>query len=439
MTETLHPVFWILGTILLYAAVAFLLVLVIEGFRYRSPIVLAGSVVSLIPAILVVKLVDLPPAPKYFTVPAVVLICLYVGYLAGPRRVREWRRIKQRKEYARKVTLHLILLTGAAVFVVPFVWLLTTSLKEEDQIFRYPPVWIPTRQIKVELGGGRYGLSTMRIGGRTAKVAEIAEFEDGRKRVRILAGSPDAGKTLVVGRSALTKVRKFALKWENYSEALEFVPEETRKGLLYLWNTVYITILSILGTILSSSLVAYSFARLRWPGRDVLFLVLLATMMLPAAVTMIPVYLIFRSLGWIDTLRPLWIPSFFGGAFGVFLLRQFFMTIPTDLEDAAKIDGCSYFGIYWRIMLPLIKPALAALTIMTFMASWNNFMGPLIYINSPEKMPLAYALQLFQSSYSAEYALLMAASTLVMLPVLIVFFFTQRYFIQGITLTGLKQ
>ena len=169
-----------------------------------------------------------------------------------------------------------------------------------------------------------------------------------------------------------------------------------------------------------------------------LFVILLATMMVPAAVTMLPVFLIFRWIGWVDTLQPLWIGAFFGGAFNIFLLRQFFMTIPTELEDAAKIDGCSLFMIYWRIMLPLIKPALAAVTIFTFMATWNNFMGPLIYISSPEKMTLAYALQLFQGAYGGQRAMMMAASTLVMLPVLIVFFFTQRYFIQGVTLTGIK-
>ncbi len=161
-------------------------------------------------------------------------------------------------------------------------------------------------------------------------------------------------------------------------------------------------------------------------------------MMLPGAVTMMPVFLIFRAAGWVDTLRPLWVPSFFGSAFSIFLLRQFFLTIPNDLEDAAKIDGCSYFSIYWRIMLPLIKPALAAITIMTFMGAWNNFMGPLIYISSPENMPLAYALQLFQTARGGEPGLLMAASTMVMLPVLVLFFFTQRYFIQGVTLTGIK-
>ena len=185
-------------------------------------------------------------------------------------------------------------------------------------------------------------------------------------------------------------------------------------------------------------MVAYGFSRLRFPGRDVLFLGLLGTMMLPSAVTMMPVFMIFRYIGWVDTLKPLWVPAFFGAPYYIFLLRQFFMTIPTELEDAAKIDGCSYFTIYWRIMLPQIKPALAALTIMAFMASWNDFRGPLIYISSPEKETLAYALQLFQTAHGSEPALLMAASTIVILPVLALFFFTQRYFIQGITLTGIK-
>ncbi|MCL6520707.1 MAG: carbohydrate ABC transporter permease [Armatimonadetes bacterium] len=344
------------------------------------------------------------------------------------------KRARRRKEFVRKTILHTVLLFGSGVFMLPFIWLVTTSLKEEEQIFKYPPVWIPTRQIKIKIEGRKYPVSEW-MGQR---VAELGETEDGRIKVRLLTDGSCKEKIAFVERADLKKVRAFGLKWENYTDALNFLPEETKKGLLYLWNTVYVTILSILGTLLSSSLVAFSFARLRWPGRDVLFVVLLATMMLPGAVTMVPVFLVFRALNWVDTLKPLWTPAFFGSAFSVFLLRQFFMTIPMDLEDAAKIDGCGYFGIYRQIMLPLIKPALAALTIMTFMSSWNNFMGPLIYINSPEKMTLSYGLQLFQGAHGAEYALLMAASTLVMLPVLFVFFFTQRYFIQGITLTGLK-
>ena len=466
MIDSLYPVFWILGTLLLYTAAGLFLVLVLEGGKYRSPGLVLLSLASLVPSVLVLKLLDLPAPVKYFGALVMALVGLLVSFLLVPRRIRDWRRIKQRKEHARKTTLHLVLLTGSAVFIMPFIWLVTTSFKEEDQIFKYPPIWIPTQQVKFEIRNpsrhtdgipptaGKsetnpkseirnpksvFPLSTLELDGQVVRVGEIAELEDGRKKVLVLPGQPHAGETLLVERSKLTKIRRFGLKWENYTDALDFLPEETHKGLLYLWNTVYMTALRILGTLLSSSLVAYSFARLRWPGRDVLFIVLLSTMMLPGAVTMIPVYLIFRGLGWIDTLKPLWVPSFFAGAFSVFLLRQFFMTIPLDLEDAAKIDGCSYFGIYWRIMLPLIKPALAALTIMAFMGSWNDFMGPLIYINSPEKMPLSYALVLFQGAHLTEFGLLMAASTLVMLPVLIVFFFTQRYFIQGITLTGLKQ
>jgi len=232
-------------------------------------------------------------------------------------------------------------------------------------------------------------------------------------------------------------VRHFSPRWRNYVEALQFLPPETRYGLVFLANTLIIAILSVFGTVLSCSLVAYSFARLRWPGRDFMFGILLATMMLPAAVTMMPTFLIFRSLGWVDTLLPLWAPSFFGSAFSVFLLRQFFMGVPRELEEAARIDGCGYISTYWRIMLPQVRPALAAVSIMTFMGAWNNYMGPLIYVSSPLKMPLAYALQLFQSSYGGEPGMLMAAAALVVTPVILLFFFTQKYFVEGISLTGM--
>ena len=172
-------------------------------------------------------------------------------------------------------------------------------------------------------------------------------------------------------------------------------------------------------------------------GQNLLFVVLLATMMIPGAVTMMPQFLIFRSLGWIDTLRPLWVPAFFGSAFNIFLLRQFFMSVPTELEDAAKIDGCGPFSTYWKVMLPQVKPALAAVAITAVMGAWNNFQGPLIYLSSPDKMTLAYALQLYQQQHGGEPGLLMAASTLVVLPIIVLFFFTQRYFIEGVSLSGL--
>lgn len=366
----------------------------------------------------------------------VIPLCLWLLALRTSVKSSSWKDIKRRKELSKQVKLHLALVTGAIVFSVPFYWLITTSLKPDVRTNMFPPDLIPMQQRQVTIGGEKRDIYLLNRDGRQVRVAKISELENDEWEV-VPINNRDNSWT--VGKSHLKADLYPVALWSNYSDALAFLPPEYKSGLQPLWNTVYVTLLTIIGTVLSSSLVAFAFARLRWPGRDVLFVVLLATMMIPPAVTMLPVFLIFRSLNWIDTLKPLWVPALFGSAFNVFLLRQFFMTIPNDLEDAAKIDGCSYFRIYWTIMLPLIKPALAALTIFAFMGSWNNFMGPLIYISSPEKMTLAYALQLFQGAHGGEPAMMMAAATLVMLPVLAVFFFTQRYMIQGVTLTGLKQ
>ncbi|MAF09857.1 hypothetical protein CMK11_05335 [Candidatus Poribacteria bacterium] len=224
--------------------------------------------------------------------------------------------------------------------------------------------------------------------------------------------------------------RKFA---RNYVEAATFI-----KFWLFVRNTALVTALNIAAQLLSCSLVAYAFARLTWPGRDYVFMLLLSTMMLPGQVTMVPVFMIMRKLGLYDTIHPLWIGSLFGSAFYIFLLRQFLLGIPRDLEEAAKIDGCGFFAIYWRIMLPLVKPALAAIAIFQFMGAWNDFLGPLIYVSSESKMTLSLGLQLFQSMHATEYGMLMAASAVMTLPVVVIFFFAQRYFIQGVTLTGMK-
>ena len=272
----------------------------------------------------------------------------------------------------RPTILHLVLISGSALFLIPFVWMFGTSLKTDAQLAVYPPVWIPHPAV-----------------------------------------------------------------WKNYPDALAFLPPTSHFGLVNLGNTLVIAIMSVIGTVLSSSLVAYGFARLRWPGKDLAFGLLLATMMLPDAVTMMPRFLIFRQLHWIDTLYPLWAPSFFASAFNVFLLRQFFLGIPKELEDAAKIDGCGYFTTWWRIMIPMVKTPIAAVTIMSFLNSWKDFLGPLIYISSPEKMPLSYLLQLYNSSHGGEPGFLMAVTTLVVLPVIVLFFFTQRYFVEGVSLSGL--
>ncbi len=223
------------------------------------------------------------------------------------------------------------------------------------------------------------------------------------------------------------------IQWDNFVTAMTSLPFGT-----YFQNTMIIEVGSIVGTVLSCSVVAYGFARLNAPGRNFWFVVLLSTMMLPGVVTMIPVYLIFRQLGWVNTFLPLIVPNFFGSAFFIFLLRQFFMTIPRDFEEAARIDGANTWQVLTRIMLPLSKPALATVTIFTFMGVWNDFMGPLIYLNKPETYTLALGLNFFKGQYVSQWNLLMAASLVMMLPLVLLFFVAQKAFIEGITLTGVK-
>ncbi len=281
-----------------------------------------------------------------------------------------WIQRKSTQEKIKKMTIYFLLILGGIIILLPFFWMVSTSLKVPGRELIYPPEWIP----------------------RPAQ-------------------------------------------WGNYYEAWTILPF-TR----WFANTLLITIFSIIGTVTSVSLVAYSFARLRYPGRDILFLVCLATMMLPYQVTMIPIFILFRYLGWINTFKPLIIPSYFAvGAFFVFLMRQFYLTIPAELEDAAKIDGCGAFGIFWRIMLPLSRPALGIVAVFGFLGHWNDFLGPLIYLSSVEKFTLAVGLRFFQSQYNVQWNLLMAASIVVLLPCIIIFFVAQKYYIQGIVITGIKE
>lgn len=288
----------------------------------------------------------------------------------------DWKKRKRRRELIRKSLIHTVLVAGSLFFIFPFFWLLVGSFKSEVQLSLFPPTLIP-----------------------------------------------------------------IPIRWENFPEMFVQAP-----FLTFLKNSVIISVLNILGAVLSCSLIAYPFARLRWPGRDVVFVAVLATMMIPFQITAVPLFLIFRKMGWIDTLYPLWVRAWFGLPFFIFLLRQFYMSIPYELEDAAKIDGCSYFGIYWRIMLPLVKPALAVIAIFRFMFSWNDFFHPLIFIQSIEKMPLALGLQtllprpgqIATSPGAISFNYMLAAALLMTFPLVILFFFAQKYFIQGITLTGIK-
>jgi multiple sugar transport system permease protein len=264
----------------------------------------------------------------------------------------------------------LAILLGSILMLVPLVWMITTSLKPEGDVFLIPIRWIPRR-----------------------------------------------------------------ILFSNYAEALDIVPYWS-----YFLNSAWVSAWVVFGAVFTSSLVAYAFARLRAPGKGPLFIILLATLMLPGEVTLVPVYLIFRNLGFLDTYYPLILPYWFGGsAFYIFLLRQFFLTLPTELDDAAKIDGATLFGIYWRLILPLSKPGLATVAIFSFFASWNAFQAPLIYLNSQTNYTLPLALRLYLSSMGkTHWNYLMAATVVSIIPPVLLFFVAQRYFVQGAVLTGIK-
>jgi len=223
--------------------------------------------------------------------------------------------------------------------------------------------------------------------------------------------------------------------WRNYVEAMTFLPFGR-----YFANTIFIAVTGIIGSLLSASLAGFALARLRAPFKEVLFVLILSPMFLPPQVTMIPLFILYKILGWLDSWKPLIVPAFFGGgAFNIFLLRQFFSTIPLELDQAARIDGCSNFGILWRIIIPLSKPALATVAIFGFISRWNAFLYPLIYINSDDKMTVALGLSRFQGAYGTTvWHLLMAASLVAVMPCILVFFFAQEYFVQGIQMTGMK-
>lgn len=224
------------------------------------------------------------------------------------------------------------------------------------------------------------------------------------------------------------------IQWDNFFKAVNAIPFWT-----FLKNTLLITAFGLVGQVASTAIVGFGFARLDFPGRDILFLLVLSTMMLPGIVTMIPVFMMFKAWGWLDTFKPLIVPSYFGGgAFYIFVMRQFFMTIPLELDEAARIDGCGTFKIFLHILLPLARPALLTIAIFSFLGFWSDFMGPLIYLNDTSKFTIALGLNLFRGMFQTDWNLLMAASIIVMLPCVILFFFTQKQFIQGIVVSGIK-
>ncbi len=274
-----------------------------------------------------------------------------------------------------EILKYLILLTLAFTFLLPLYWMASSALKTDPQVYTAPPVWVPIPP-----------------------------------------------------------------RWQNYIEAWN-----VDRFSLYLFNTIFrYTLPATLGTVISSTIVAYGFSRVRWPLRNVFFALCMATMMIPQQVTMVPLFVLFRKFGWLNSYLPMVVPTFFGNAYYIFMLRQFFRTIPQDLTDAARIDGASELQVLWHILLPLIRPALAVVALFTFMGTWNDYMGPLIYINRASLNPLSVGLASLSSSLSGKgisklvYPYLMAVSTIITLPIVLIFFFAQRTFVEGISLTGIK-
>ena len=276
-----------------------------------------------------------------------------------------------------RLSLHVVLIAVSVAFIMPLVWMLSTSVKPESQA--------------------------------------------ASRKIEFLPNPPGS----VFHNAA-----------DNYSSVWN---DRTVQFPLYLRNTLIVAVLGVVGMTLSSAVVAYGLSRIQWRGRGAVFFLVLATMMIPFPVLMVPLYLIFRSLGWIGSLTPLWAPAWFGGAFNIFLLRQFFMTIPGELNEAARIDGCSHWSVFWRVILPLSRPALAVVALFHFIYVWNDFVGPLVFLTNRDQFTLALGLQLYQSQAgNTPWNLLMSASALMLSPLVLLFVLTQRTFVRGVATEGLK-
>jgi len=265
--------------------------------------------------------------------------------------------------------LHLVLILGAATMIIPFLWLVSTSLKDYSQVFNLPPNWIPD-----------------------------------------------------------------PVMWSNYPDSFNALPFARAY-----WNSFYIAAIVVTSQLLSCSMAGYAFARINFPFRETVFILFLATLMIPHQITIIPTYLIMRDLGWLDTHLALIVPPALFSAFGVFLMRQFIKSLPEELEESAILDGANRWRIYWQIIVPLIKAPLAALAIFSFLAQWNNFFNPNIFLSTPEKFTIPVLLNQFRGLYVTDWTLLMAAATIAVIPLLVIYLIGQRYIIEGVALTGLKR
>lgn len=324
----------------------------------------------------------------------------------------------------------LVLAAGAVVIMIPLAFMISTSFKDRNQLRMYPPTIIPWEFTTVAVDGKDEPLYRVNVDGQEVEMALIKNQPGGMGQF-VFPDQPDAPVELLIAEQ--TAVRHLEFHPENYVEALTSVPFPR-----YILNTMIVTFVGMFGMLLSCSLVAYGFSRFRARWLDVLFLVLLSTIMLPRQVTLIPLYVLFQKLGWIDTLLPLIVPLFFANAYDVFLLRQFFMTIPLEMDEAARIDGANPLQNLFYVLLPQARPALVAVSIFHFLYAWNDFYEPLIYLHSRENWTAAVGLQTFDALYSVNTHLIMAASVVMVLPPILLFFFSQRIFTQGVVISGIK-
>jgi multiple sugar transport system permease protein len=334
------------------------------------------------------------------------------------------------REFLTKLSTTLILAVGGIVILIPLAFMISTSLKSRNQLRASPPPIIPWETTTVEVNGKDEPLYSVNLEGQTVQMALIKN-QPGGMGLFVEPANPEITYELVIADQQA--LRHIEMHWENYPTAFTQVPFDR-----YLVNTLIVTFIGMTGMLISSSLVAYGFSRFRAPGISVLFLVLLSTIMLPRQVTLIPIYVFFQKIGWIDTLLPLIVPQFFANAYDVFLLRQFFMTIPLELDDAAKIDGANPVQTFFYVMLPQARPALVAVAIFHFLWAWNDFYEPLIFLHSRDNWTVAVGLQTFNAMYAVNTHLIMAASVVMVLPPIILFFLSQQIFTQGVVISGVK-
>ncbi len=338
---------------------------------------------------------------------------------------------------------HGLIIFVGMFFAIPFLWMLLTAFKSDQDVFRNPPRWLPYDNVRVDVNGEKLALYNVKIDGTVRQLA-LVKMQEG---VGTFVDPAQPAETLTYkiqqGAEKIAEpLMEVSFRWRNFPDAMN---RGSRPGVgasfwVYFKNSLIIAFFTIIGTLISNAPVAYAFARLKFPGRDLLFVIILATMMLPFQVTMIPIYLMFNdTLGWGDSFLPLIIPTFFANAWDVFLLRQFFRTIPEEMCDAARVDGASEWQIFTQIVLPLSTPVLATITVFTFLYAWNDFTGPLLFLNSPRNFTMALGLQDFQGQKTIVWNQLMAAATVFTVPIIIAFFFAQKTFIQGIKLTGSKE